>query len=155
MLFRSVHSTHVDLEDAEIEVIEPVALGDRVRQLFGRDRALVQEHALWRRARRARPLGDVRNACLIDVPELDEHVSQKPAGSTPAPRRPDPGPRLGGPLKRFSGHGVEMRSMVGHERLRLSVTYGGASLALQSGTHGVDWRRAAGEKFEAERALAE
>jgi len=45
--------------------------------------------------------------------------------------------------------------MVGHERLRLSVTGGCPSRKLQAGAHGVDRRRAAGEELEAERALTE
>ena len=49
---QQVGGAHVDLEHAEVEVIEAVALGDRARELLGGDRLLVEQHALGRDAGR-------------------------------------------------------------------------------------------------------
>ena len=48
-----VRRGHVDLVDGEVDVVEPVALGDRPRELVGGDRALFEQQLLGRAARRA------------------------------------------------------------------------------------------------------
>ena len=54
-----VRRRHVDLEDAEVEVVQAVALGQRAREAVGRDRPLVEQDPLGRGARGARGLDRV------------------------------------------------------------------------------------------------
>ena len=76
---QQVGGRHVDLEDAEVEVIEAVALGDRARELLGGDGLLVEQHALRRDAGRARVLDRTGDGLLLGEAELDHHVGQLPA----------------------------------------------------------------------------
>ena len=79
---QKVGGRHVDLEDPEVEVIEPVALGDRARELLGGDRLLVEQHPLGRNAGRASGLERAIDRLPIGEPELDHDVGEMAARAT-------------------------------------------------------------------------
>ena len=68
---------HVDAEDAEVEVVEPVALGQRARQRVLRERAVFEQHALGRRARDARALERVVDLLARGEAHVDDHVGEE------------------------------------------------------------------------------
>ena len=88
---------HVDLVGAEVEVVEPVALRDRVGELLGGDRPLVEQHPLRRDSGRAGLFDRASSRALLRESELDDHVGQE---------SPEP-PRLRGVVTptRASGRG--------------------------------------------------
>ena len=87
---------HVHLVDGEVDVVEPVALGDRARELLGADLALLEQQRLRRAAGDAglldRRLGDLSGG----VAELDQDVG-------------DEAPRVAA---------VQRRGQAGHDVLR-------------------------------------
>ena len=73
----------VDAVDAEVDVVEPEALGDRARELVLGQRAVLRPAA----ARAARPLSLARSTARSIVPcstkpEVDDDVREHAAGAT-------------------------------------------------------------------------
>ena len=97
---QQVGGRHVDLEDAEVEVVEPVALGDRAGELLGGDGLLVEQHALRRHAGCARGLDGPGDGLLLGEAELDHHVGELPARAAAPGGRRDAGEGFG--LMRFA-----------------------------------------------------
>ena len=80
----------VDLELLEIDVVDPVALGDGARELVLGDGAGLDEDVLDLAARCAG--GDDRavDGLGVDHPELDDHVAQEPGAPAGLGCRSDP-----------------------------------------------------------------
>ena len=72
--------THVDAEDGEIEMIQPVALRERARQLVGCERAAFKQDPLGRRARVARGLDGLFDLLRGDEAQVDDHVGEEARG---------------------------------------------------------------------------
>ncbi len=68
---------HVDLEDAQVEVVEAVALSQRPGEPVGRDGALVQQDPLWRTAGVSRGLDRVLDLALGCQLHGHDHIGQK------------------------------------------------------------------------------
>ena len=81
---QQVGGRHVDLEDAEVELVDAEALGDDARELIGRQDAALDEHLAGTSAVDAR-LGD---GCLDRlarrVPEVDHDVADEARRAAPA-----------------------------------------------------------------------
>ena len=75
-----VGGTHVDAEDGEIEMIQPVALRERARQLVGCERAAFKQDPLGRRARVARGLDGLFDLLRGDEAQVDDHVGEEARG---------------------------------------------------------------------------
>ena len=86
---QQVGGAHIDLEHAEIEVIEAVPLGHRARELLGGDRLLVEQHALGRDAGRPGGVHGTVDGLGVGEPELDDHIGQEPVRAAAAARRGD------------------------------------------------------------------
>ena len=89
-----VGGRHVDLEHAEVEMIEAVALGDRAGELLRGDGLLVEQHPLGRDAGRARVLEGAVDGLPIGEAELDDDVGEMPARAAATGRGRDAGERL-------------------------------------------------------------
>ena len=76
-------------------MVQAIPLGDRVRELLGGDRALLEQDPLRRDAGRARVLDRLLRALAIGEAELDDDVGEEPAGAATPPRRRDPDGALG------------------------------------------------------------
>ena len=70
-------------------MVKAVALGDRVRELLGRDRACFEQYALGRDAGRAGVLDRLLGPLAVGEAELDDHVGQEPTRAAAPPRRGD------------------------------------------------------------------
>ena len=70
---------HVDVEDVQVQMIEPVALGDRPRQLVLRDDALGEQHHLGGLAGGPGRLDRCIHARGVGEAELHDHVGQEAA----------------------------------------------------------------------------
>ena len=86
-----VRRAHVDVVGVEVDVVEPVALGDRAGELIGAEHPLL-DHQRLRRAAGRPGLGDR----LVDplggeVAELDDDVGDEAAAVGAGPRRRQPG----------------------------------------------------------------
>ncbi len=81
---QQVHGRHVDLEHAEVEMIEPIALRDRAGQLLRRDGVCVEQHPFRSHPAGARFLDRLLDALALAEAELDEDVGQEPARTAAA-----------------------------------------------------------------------
>ena len=122
-----VRRRHVNLEQREIDVIEPIALGDGLRELLGGDRTLLEQQVLRRVPRRAGLVDRLLDPLLGGGPELDENVGHEPGRAGARDRRRQPGRRA-----RHEGHrlrvGVTRRRRLGRRTARrrdLLVRFGG------------------------------
>ena len=81
-------------EDAEVEVVEAVALGQRAREPVLGQRAALEQHPLGRRAGSARGLDRALDLLARDEPQVDDHVGQEARRGAPARGRGDARPLL-------------------------------------------------------------
>ena len=72
-----VRRRHVHLEDAEVEVVEAVALGERAREPVLGERAVLEQHPLGRSAGRARALERVLDLLARGELHLHDHVGEE------------------------------------------------------------------------------
>ena len=78
---------HVDLVHGEVDVLEPVALGDRPRELVAVDQAPFEKQVLGGATRVAPFFDRLRGAVLGDIAELDEDVGDEAGGTAAGARR--------------------------------------------------------------------
>jgi hypothetical protein len=78
---------HVDVEDGEVEVVQPVALRDRAGEPVLRERARLQQDLLGQRAPGAGGLDGLLDAVARGEPELDDDVGQEARPAVAGARR--------------------------------------------------------------------
>ena len=82
-----VRRAHVDAEQRQVDVVEPIALGSGTRELFRVDRPLLEENLLWPLARGTRRGNRLFDLLSSRVAQLDDRVCEEAAGVPAAPRR--------------------------------------------------------------------
>ncbi len=136
-----VRRRHVDLEHAEIEVVETVALGDRMRELLGGDRAVFEEHALGRHAALAGILDRALDTFAVGRAQLDEDVGEEAARPTATAGSGDAGGLLfAGPLGGVRWIDRAEVGTVGHVSLRAArIACTGGACPVKRSKASVPW----------------
>ncbi len=99
-----VRGAHVDLVEAEVEVVEAVALGDRPRELIAVDHLVLAQERFGGPAGAARLVDHLVDALASRVAELDDHVGDEHPRVAAVHRRREPvGGGLGAAIVELAG----------------------------------------------------